>query len=1131
MFDINEDFISNDLDMLSEILNPVEEKTLKFEEGENRVVSILFLDVKGFTAMSESMSSEDVKRTMDKILTAFSNSIIKYGGYIDKYEGDLIMALFGSKITSETDTERAINAGLKILSDLKHINKILNIDLSVRIGINTGEVTTGKVGMKREGDFTVYGDAVNLASRMESNAPLNTIMLPKETKEIVDDYFMFEDIGDIEVKGKEKLISVFKVLSKNPKKVERWERNRSIIKRSTYVGRDKEINEIIGLYNTSKSEIGSTNKDYKPVIIGLKGPAGIGKSRLVKEFIDKVDDSYNTILSGYTRSYAQPAYCIWTTMLKNYFNIEDDDTKENITEKLNLSFENLIEIEGAKQILLEAKNVIGYIFGVKYEDIRLENIDPKALQSLINVSIRHTVETIAFEINKESNKPLVIYFDDCQWMDEPSQSLLKNLIVSINAEEKRENRANKNLLFLLTYRPEFEVFKEFEFDSRFTEFELRPLTTDNSKELIDSMLGKNNIPDPFIEKIMENSAGNPFYIEELVSYLIELEKIVVENNKWIISDEVDKIQIPLSLNSIILSRIDNLNDEFKNILQKASVIGHHFFKTILKEVSNNIDNTDIDKDFSKLVNDNWFYSENDEDKYFFKHILTTNVCYNAILRYNKRILHKIIAETTEDIFKDNKEHFAFVANHYEKSEPEKGSKEFHKMLEYLEKAAGFAKDNYESENAIKLYDTIVSYGISEVKEVEIVLEKAEILELTGQWDEAEIILNTCLEKAVKIKNNQLIAKTYRFLGIISWRIGKNKDAMKFHNKSLEYYKILDDENGISECYGNIGNMFYSESEYSKAMEYYEKKLSICKKLDNKKGFAKAVGNMGIVHWVKEDYKKAMEFFKLDLDMCEKMGDKIGYANTIGNMGLVYSEKYDHVNTMQCYEKKLSICEEIGNKQGVSTVIGSIGLAYESNGEYDKAMECYKKYLKLAEELGDKEGISIALDHVGSIYFEKGKFKESIDCYDRAIELGRELNIKYYLCSYLYFKANAMYMLNDPNAYAVNEEALRLSIEVDRTEGVFLSTVLREKLGFMISDNIEEKKKYIDNLQNLLKVEEDDDKDEDVIAELNYQIALLFSKLNEDISEYKEKSIRIFKKLYRSIPNIVYQKRIEELEML
>jgi len=270
MFNINDSFITDDLAALAEILNPVAEQTLKLEEGENRVVSVLFLDIKGFTAMSEKMKPEEVKLTMDKVLTVFTNSILKYGGYIDKYEGDLIMALFGCKSASETDTERAISAGLKILSDIKQVNQILKIDIAVRIGINTGEVTTGKIGMKRDGDFTVYGDAVNLASRMESCAPLNSIMIPEETRAMVENSFLFEDLGVISVKGKEKPVSVWKVAGFSPKKVERWERSSSIIKHSLYVGRDSELNQISELYQTSQSEIGTVDPKYKPVIIGLK---------------------------------------------------------------------------------------------------------------------------------------------------------------------------------------------------------------------------------------------------------------------------------------------------------------------------------------------------------------------------------------------------------------------------------------------------------------------------------------------------------------------------------------------------------------------------------------------------------------------------------------------------------------------------------------------------------------------------------------------------------------------------------------------------------------------------------------------------------------------------------------------
>ncbi|NOR46031.1 MAG: tetratricopeptide repeat protein [Candidatus Delongbacteria bacterium] len=1032
MFDINEDFIADDLDMLSEILNPVEDKTIKLEEGENRVVSILFLDIKGFTAMSEKMTSENVKRTMDKILTAFSNSIIKYGGYIDKYEGDLIMALFGSKITSETDTERAINAGLKILSDLKHINKILNIDLSVRIGINTGEVTTGKVGMKREGDFTVYGDAVNLASRMESNAQVNTIMLPKETKEIVHDYFLFEDLGEIKVKGKEKPISVFRILSKNPKKIERWERNRSIIKKSTYVGRDKEINGISDLFNISKKEIGSIDNNYKPIIIGLRGPAGIGKSRLVKEFTDKVNSSQNTILSGYTKSYAQPAYFIWTTMLKDHFNIDDEDSKETIKKKLDNIFDNLISIAEERQELLEARNVIGYMFGVKYEDVRLEKIDPHTLQALINISIRHTIESISFKINRENKVPLVIYFDDCQWLDEASQHLLRTFLASINAEEKREKRENKNLIFLLTYRPEFEILKEFNFDSRFTEFKLNPLTIDNSKELIDSMLGENNIPEHLIEKIMADSSGNPFYIEELVSYLIEKEKIVINDSKWNVVGEVENIQIPLSLNSIILSRIDNLKEDLKNILQKASVIGHHFIRAILKEVSRKVDNVDIDKDFSRLVDDNWFYNENDEDNYLFKHILATNVCYNAILRYNKRILHKIIAETTEEIFKDNKDHFAFIASHYEKSDPEIGSKEMNKLLEYLEKAGDHAKDNFENNHAIKFYNNLINMSqLSDVTYIRINLKLSSILELTGEWDEAEKIYKECLDIAERIGDKLDIAKCSKLLGTIVWKKGDSKTAIQYYEISLKLNKEMKNKKGISlvkrdmgiayrnqgnykvalECFeldvgiceelgdkhqiskavGNLGIIYGAQGNYQKAMDCYYKQLNIFEELGDKQGITKAVGNMGIVYRNQGNYEKAKEHFEKILRISEELGDKQGISKAVGNIGIIYMDQGNYKKAMQYFERDLKISEELGDKQGISIVNGNMGIVYRNLNNYERAMECYNEQLNIAKELGSKRGVSIAIGNMGIIYKIQGNYEKAMECYNEQLKKCEELN--------------------------------------------------------------------------------------------------------------------------------------------
>ena len=195
----------------------IEAKSIQLKEGERRRVSILFADLKGFTAMSEMLDPELVQSTIDKIMSVFTKVIKNHGGYVDKYSGDEVMALFGAKVASEVDTERAIRAGLQMLENLNKFNQYMKtqkeysaIDkpLAIRIGINTGLVTTGKIGEGREGDFTVYGDSVNLASRLESNAPVNSIIVPESIEKMLVDHFEFLDQGNIKVKGKTDPIAV-----------------------------------------------------------------------------------------------------------------------------------------------------------------------------------------------------------------------------------------------------------------------------------------------------------------------------------------------------------------------------------------------------------------------------------------------------------------------------------------------------------------------------------------------------------------------------------------------------------------------------------------------------------------------------------------------------------------------------------------------------------------------------------------------------------------------------------------------------------------------------------------------------------------------------------------------------------
>ena len=237
----------------------IQEKTIRLKDGERRNVSILFADIHGFTSLSEKLDHEEVQDIVDRLMKLLSQSVEKFGGYVDKYSGDEIMALFGAKVASEVDTQRAIHSALDMQKKIGLFNSYLlsqklheniDINLSMRIGVNTGMVTTGKVGMEREGDFTVYGDTANLASRLQSNSPVGEIMINQRTKRLVEKYFNFKDQGVISVKGKSTPISVFTIDSIKPS-----DSLASTQYRTPYVGQKPLMKELISTFNHAKKNM------------------------------------------------------------------------------------------------------------------------------------------------------------------------------------------------------------------------------------------------------------------------------------------------------------------------------------------------------------------------------------------------------------------------------------------------------------------------------------------------------------------------------------------------------------------------------------------------------------------------------------------------------------------------------------------------------------------------------------------------------------------------------------------------------------------------------------------------------------------------------------------------------------
>jgi class 3 adenylate cyclase len=600
-----QEYLEDELEKIAALSNQVAEEKIALEEGENRMVAIFFLDIRGFTAMSEKLHSEQLKRIIDKVFIVFSNVITKFGGFVNQYEGDKIMAFFGSKVKTETDTERAIKSALEILEKRTQVNALFakqNIELEVRIGINTGMVTTGKVGLKRERDFTVYGDAVNVASRLESNAPINQILITKRTMKLVEDKFDFLFHQKLNVKGKSEPLETYTVLQQKKQKIERWER-KSLILKSEYVGRENEVSKMENLFIAASAS--DQEKEYRSWMIGLRGDAGIGKSRLTHEFTKKilqqanVDDAGKMMLFGYTNSYAQAPFFIWISLLKKYFDISETDDAETIKSKFEFGCLTLTrELSHTEhKNFYNIRKMLALLCGI-HENSE-EIWEPKQLQLSIQLAIRYFLEAAAKIANKR-NLPLIIVLEDLHWLDEASLQMFKTLLQTLNSEEKHDGRPAKKIFFILTYRQDYNLFNDVLLHTIFEEISLQPLSQHNFFKMVSSMLGDISLPDELVEKLLYQSAGNPFYIEEWVHWLIEQERIIKQDNQWMIQQPEN--EIPESLHSLILSRIDSLSTKQKQILQTASVIGQLFHSSVLRHVNEKILSIDnLDEELSHLT--------------------------------------------------------------------------------------------------------------------------------------------------------------------------------------------------------------------------------------------------------------------------------------------------------------------------------------------------------------------------------------------------------------------------------------------------------------------------------------------------------------------------------------------------
>ena len=557
-----------------------QEQTIRLKDGERRNVSILFADIHGFTEMSEKLDHEIVQSLIDKLMKVFTDSVEKYGGYVDKYSGDEIMALFGAKVASEVDTTRSVYCALEMQSRISQFNEFLktqsrfsklDINLQMRVGVNTGMVTTGKVGKGREKDFTVYGDSVNLASRMESNAPVGSVMLNNRTKQLIDNQFIFEDHGCIELKGITEPQSVYLVKSVN-QSFDNDVKNQKY----KYIGNQNNLDEINTIYNLAKDQIGG--KEYRPFYLTINSEAGMGKSRFISEFLNqqfkniKIDQY---CIKGESTNITVSPYYLFTNVIRNIINISTSDNLKDINNLINSFYNDLVNYIPDELVsdVTNTKPMIAFLFGISSADPRI-NTKGKELQTNIQLALRIFLEAVSHRSNS-SGLPLLIILQDIQWIDQLSKDALIYILSSFNLIQRRQNIDASIIVFILLQRSGNILSKSNIKLVQNHSLTIETFSENECREFINNQLDEKELPEDIIVELLERSNGNPLFLSEWLTHIDDLTD--------------SKLIIPENLNSLILSKIDTLSDQTKNTLQVASVVGREFYKEIIKIIQSKIE--------------------------------------------------------------------------------------------------------------------------------------------------------------------------------------------------------------------------------------------------------------------------------------------------------------------------------------------------------------------------------------------------------------------------------------------------------------------------------------------------------------------------------------------------------------
>jgi adenylate cyclase len=971
-------------------------------EADRRQVTVLFADLSGFTTLAERLDPEVVRAFQNGLFETLAGAVSRYDGFVEKFVGDAVLAVFGAPVAHEDDPERACDAALEMLAQARALGRDwesrLGQPVRLHVAVHTGPVVAGHLGGAAAAAYAVTGDTVNVAARLLSAAEAGDVLVSDATQALVRHRFALEPAGELSLKGKTEPIAVHRLLGARTER--RSARGLTAIGlASPFVGRRDELDQLLAAFDRMRRG--------QAQVVSLVGEAGIGKSRLIAELLAQLERDGRLANVAVRRaacsSLGEPTYGVFGALFREGYDIAPGDSLEVARRKLVDVLRGL----GARDADAQAiAPVLSYVLGVEGE--RAPDIEPEQLRRQIVLAGRALME------RRLESVPVLVVIEDIHWADSASVELLRDVT---------DQLADRPLMLLRSHRPETRPSQPAR--AAQTVIRVTPLSAEETRTLVSGVFGPSGEGLGQVQDfIAARAGGNPLFVEEIARNLVDRGLLVRGTDGWTCTAACQGVEVPPSLHGLLLSRLDRLPPDARRVLQEAAVLGAEFDEALLLATASAPDTLRLALD--RLAEADLIQAVDRRraaGRYRFAHGLLREVVYQNLLLSRRTEMHERVGRALERAVGPRPERLSdleALAHHWSLSaDRQRGAR-------YMLAAGDWARAVYANEDAIRHYEraleTLAGCEACDADTLRARERLADLLALSGQRVDALAHYEMLLE-ALGLDDHAAAARVQRKIGALHWDAGARERAAKCFEAGLALladggdpierahlfqemgrlaFRAGDNTGAIqwaeralaeaerdgsaasaperawdvagmrAQAYNTLGVALARTGRVTEAVEQIERSIALAEAHDLLPAACRGYTNLGVLY-SSLDPRRSIETCLRGLERAKKVGDLGFQSRLYANLAVAYCALTDRCEAegVEAAQTAIDLDRRLGLLDHLAVPLIVLGQIHQCHAEHREAFQMYEEALALAEAIGEPQLLFPCYDGLATLYLDTG----------------------------------------------------------------------------------------------------------------------------------------------------------------